>query len=214
VSRWLLVAAMGVESLPFVRRLDRPRPLGPRLVVGRLGGHEVAVLTVGVGPDKAARRTRDALVGWTPDAVMSVGTCGALVAGLSIGDVRAADRLLADTRPVARLTGLGGLPRATVTTVSRACWTLEERDRLAAAGAQLVEMEAAAVWRAAQTGAPDVPFHALKVVSDHAGGAPDPAISDPGRPGAAAIARFKARALRLVERSLVPAVCAALQTAG
>ena len=214
MSRWLLVAAMGVESLPFVRRLEGARPLGARVVVGRLGGHAVAVATVGVGPDKAALRTRAALDRWRPDAVVSVGTCGALLDSLRIGEVRAADHLMADTAHVADLTGFGAIATATVTTVRRACWTPAARDRLAVAGAHLVEMEAAAVWQAARAVRPPLPAFAVKVVSDHAGGTRDPAVAEAGLPGPAALARFKARALHLVERALVPAVVAGLQAQG
>lgn len=210
MSRWLLVGAMGVETLPLLRRLERGRPLTRRLVVGRVGPHEVGVLTVGVGPAKARRRTLAGLARWTPDRVVSIGTCGALVDGLPIGAVRAVDALMDDHAPLARLAPLGALPAATLATVDRAVWTPLERERLARFGAHLVDMEAAAVWRALQEARPGLPVHAVKVVSDLAGGAPDPAVSDPGRPGPAAIARFKARAARLVEQALAPALWALL----
>ena len=108
-ERWLLVGALAAETGPVVRRLAAPRPMGTRLMQGRLAGTEVGVLTVGVGPDKAYRRTVAALKRWRPDRVVSFGTCGALVDDLSIGDVVSASRLLHEAELVASLTAAPGL---------------------------------------------------------------------------------------------------------
>ena len=133
------MGALGAETLPFVRRLQHPRPRSHRLVVGRYGALEVGVLTCGVGPDKAARRTRAALAAWRPDAVVSVGTAGALVDHWPVGTVLAG-RTLVDRNQ--RRTVLAGLQGAAVVTVEEPCWTAAQRARLAALGADLVEMEA------------------------------------------------------------------------
>ncbi len=85
MERWLLVAALHAESLPLVRRLRDARPLSPRLVAGRLGHRHVAVLTSGVGPDKARARTVEALKAWPCGQILSFGTCGALADDLPVG---------------------------------------------------------------------------------------------------------------------------------
>ena len=203
----MLVAALGVESLPLLRRLAGPRILTPRLVVGRMGRAEVGVLTAGVGPTRAERRTRQALEAWKPDRLVSVGTCGALVDRLSIGDVLVGGDLLVEDAPVATLAPLPGRV-VCVTTVPRPVHQAGQRARLAAAGAEVCEMEAAAVWRAAG----EIPVSAVKIVSDHAGATDDPAIGPGGLPDAARIARFKARALSLSERGLAPALLDLLET--
>lgn len=199
------MGALGAETLPFVRRLQHPRPRSHRLVVGRHGPLEVGVLTCGVGPEKAARRTRAALAVWRPDAVISVGTAGALVDHWPIGTVLAG-RTLVDRDQRHTLPVLAGLQGAAVVTVEEPCWTAAQRARLAAIGAELVEMEASAVHRAA---AP-LPVCVVKVVSDLAGGERDEAVS-PGEPRAAAVARFLARAARLAEGHLADAVLSRLE---
>lgn len=210
MTRWLLVGALGVETLPVVRRLSRARPRSPRLVVGGWGGDEVGVLTVGVGPDKARRRTRAALDRFTPDALVSFGTCGALVDGIPVASMWGGATLRADGRPVADLDVLPGFAPACVTTVARPCWTAAERARLAAAGATLVEMEAASVFAAREEAAPQAAFFVAKVVSDLAGGDPDD-LGGEGAPPVSAKARFLTRAARLMDQHLAPGLLAALR---
>ncbi len=203
---------MGAETTPTLRLLQRPRPLARRLVVGRIGAHEVGVLTCGVGAAKAAERTAAALAGWRADRVVSFGTCGALVDAHDVGDVLHVDRLLSEEGEVATLQPLG-TPVVTLVTVRAGVWDPLTRDRLAARGAAACEMEAAAI--AAVCGS--ARMHVVKVVSDRAGGEPDaviPADRKPAaRPGPLEVARFKARALKLVDRHLVPVLAAALHAA-
>ncbi len=208
--RWLLVGAMGAETLPLLRRLAHPRPLGARLLSGQLGGQPVVVLTAGVGPEKAHRRCLDALARVQPDRVLSFGTCGALVDGLDTGAVRGVQELLEGGRPLARLEPWPGVATVPLTTEARACWTRDRRMALAATGAWVVEMEAAAVWRASQQHQPGLPVQALKVVSDQAGAQAADPMADPERPDPLTLARFQARALDLVDRLLLPALIAGL----
>ncbi len=203
MSRWLLVGAMGPEVLPILWRLERPRPLDRRLVLGRLAGLEVGILRCGVGPAKAERRTRRALEAWEADRVLSLGTCGALHDDLAIGRVVTADRLFEDARPCRELQPLEGHAVRGCTTVTRPVEHPDVRRRLAVAGAGICDMEAAAVARAAGPRA----FAVLKVVSDLAGAEPDPALLSSRR---LRIARFRVRALRLSRDHLADAVCRAL----
>ena len=200
--RWLLVGALGVETLPVLRRLRGARARGARLVTGRLGGAEVAVLTCGVGPIRAERRTAEALAGFPAEAVVSLGTCGALVDELPIGSLVTAGALFREETPAGRLRAAPGIREVGLTTVSEVVWSTARRSRLATLGAAVCEMEAAGVARAAQGRA----VYAVKVVSDQAGGAPDPALASPSAVTPAAVALFKLRALRLSERTLAPAL--------
>ena len=203
MSRVLIIGAMGAETLPLLSALRQRRPLTPRMVTGTLDGHPVAVLTCGVGPVKAARRSSRALQHLQASAVVSVGTCGALVDDLGVGDVVTADRLrLEQAHPPAPLPW-PDTQAVTVVTVSKPVWSAERRAALAAAGGSVCEMEAAAI----QAIAGARPFSALKVVSDLAGGSPD---DPPGRPTAGDIARFKARAGRLCLERLLPVLRAGL----
>lgn len=204
MPRVLLVGAMLAETLPLSGLLRAPRPAGRRLVEGDLGPARVAVLTTGVGPRRAQARTAGALAAWRPDLVVNLGTCGALVDTLEVGAVLHADRLLdeaGERGPVRPL----GQPAGAIVTVRRGVWDPQTRAALAARGALTCEMEAAAVFTACA--AAGLPLSVVKVVSDHAGGAPDGVLPPThGRPGPLAIARFTARAFGLVRRRLVPLV--------
>lgn len=204
MARLLIVGAMRSETLPLLGALRAPRPLSARMVAGTLDGRPVAVLTCGVGPDKAARRTADALARADVDAVLSIGTCGSLRDHLTLGDVITADVLSHDGAACPPPTPWPAATAGAVITVREPVWSADRRASLAAKGSTVCEMEAAAVQAASGGRA----FSALKVVSDQAGGHPD---DPPGRPGPAAIARFKARALRLCQGPLLAALRAGLQ---
>ncbi len=201
---WLLVGALGPEVLPLVGQLEGKRPVGHRLVLGRLAGARVGVLRCGVGPEEARARTAAALAAHEAAQVMSLGTCGALRQGLPVGTVVGATQLFEDLRPLRDLEAVPGLAPVACTTVRRPVVTPAARRRLAEVGADVCEMEAAAVAEAAGTRALTV----IKVVSDLAGGSPDPALTGSGR---VSVARFKLRALRLSQRFLTPAVVALLR---
>jgi len=198
-ERWLIAGALVSETAPLIARLAQKRATG-RAVIGRgPGGRELVVLTIGVGPDKAARRVREALARWSCDRVLSVGTCGSLRDDLPIGAVITARGVMEATGSSEPVSPLVGVREAMITTVRRAVTTPELRAELAAAGAGVCEMEAAAVLAAAG----DIPFGALKVVSDLAGAGSDPALAGNR---ALSMARFKARALLLSQRQLTPAL--------
>lgn len=202
---WLLVGALGVETGPVLAALEGRHVHSRRLMSGRLGGARVAVLTCGVGPAKAERRTRAALQAVRVGAVVSFGTCGALVDHLDVGEVIAVSEVRFEDR-CRELTPLASLRPVICQTVSEAVWSAARRDQLAAAGAEICEMEAFAVSRAAGA----LPFHALKVVSDHAGGTIDPAVGKPREKNPLVIGRFLARAARLSKQDLLPALVAAV----
>lgn len=187
----LIVGALEVEVLPILARLRAQWPLGPRLYRGRLDGADVAVLWTGVGLERAGRRTREALLRLDAPCVLSVGMAGALTDGFTQGEVLTADRIGPQWATAAPLPGLRS---ASILSVDAPVWSTAERARLAALGAQVCEMEAAAVQQAAGARR----FSALKVISDFAG-----AEGGPPR-------LFKLRALRLSEQRLLPALRAQL----
>jgi len=174
----------------------------------------VGVLTCGVGEAKAHARTTAAIARWTPDRVISIGTCGALVDELAVGTVVTGTGLL---RPgattIQALCPLPDLPVAVIATVHRAVFDPARRAALAAQGAHVVEMEASGVAQAAQVAG--LPFHGLKVVSDQAGADPEDLVhGEAGVFSAAQVARFMARALKLSETRLAPALDAAIRATG
>jgi nucleoside phosphorylase len=207
-QRWLIVGAMGVETAPLLACLSGSRVLTRRTLVGQLDGQEVAITTCGVGPDAAKKATAASLTAFHADAVISVGTAGALVDTLARGSVHSIGRVFYRGALVDELQPLGGLPATSVCTVAEGVWTSERRNRLAALGAELVEMELAAVLEAARAHSPTLPVHGIKVVSDAAGGEED-AVVRAARPDR--IARFKIRALGLATTKLTPAIRAAIK---
>lgn len=209
-ERILLMGALAIETGPLIARLGARRVIAPRTLIGSWAGRDVAITTCGVGPAAATRATRAALQIFPADRVLSVGTAGALVDDLGTGDLRTADRVLSGGQPVADLEPVPGLDPVTITSVAAAVWRADRRALLAEAGAQLVEMELAAVWRAAD----GRPVHAVKVVSDAAGkGIDDPRPTPPWKK-AQLIARFHARMLPVSRQRLAPAVLGAIERLG
>ncbi len=199
MGRWLLVGALWAETLPVARRLEGAEALGLRLLRGRLAGREVALLTCGVGPQRAADRTAAALARLGADRVLSFGTCGALGEGLPDGTVLTVEVVGREGLAPRAVEPLPGLRAARLRTVSRVVADPLERARLAAQGYEICEMEAAGVLSAAG----ERPFSALKVVSDQAGQDASPVFV--GRlPSPLRVARFQVRAARLVGSSLLP----------
>lgn len=209
--RWLLVGALSAETLPVRRRLTDTRTVAPGIIEGELAGLRVALATIGVGPGRAHRNTAAAIEQWKPERVLNFGTCGALVDTLSVGDLCCVTEVLREgpqhrCDSVASLIPLLVGTPARLVTVDRAVHEPPRRAALAENGAQICDMEGTAIAVAAG----DLPFSALKVVSDAAGGDPADAIFSKKLPQPVAIARFKARARRLVARVVLPALEAVL----
>lgn len=206
----LLAGALWAEVLPVLRRLEGRRALSRRLFLGRLAGREVALLQVGVGAPRAERRARAALTGIEASAVLSFGTCGALVGDLPIGSVVTGEAVGHEDGGEVLARALPGPRAVRVATVARVVTDRDRRERLAARGYAICEMEAWGVQRAA----PHLPFHVLKVVSDQAGADADPVFEGTPIPSPLRVARFQLHAHRLVERALLPALVAAVEEAG
>ncbi len=168
------------------------------------------MLTCGVGPARAGGRTQGALQRWDAEIVMSFGTCGALSEDLPDGSVVTGAALGREAGGSVAVLPLSGARAVSVATVDRVVVEPDRRARLAARGFAVCEMEAYAVAQAA--GGRDT--CALKVVSDQAGQDASPVFHAPrlGQlPSPIRVARFQARALRLVEARLLPVLLSCLR---
>jgi adenosylhomocysteine nucleosidase len=146
-----------------VRRLDWPLWFARS---GELNGQRVLLVAHGPGRKLAAEAVDAALLRERPDALASVGFCGALDATLAVGEVFVATRVvngsqayeavLPDTRRAFR----SGALISTDHVVS----SVAEKQRLGAGGAAAVEMEAAAV--AGRAKLENLPFYCVRAVLD------------------------------------------------
>jgi len=97
----LLLLIEGDDELrPVVKELQAKTVTGAQNSFERTLSNKTKIIavTTGVGPEQAYRVTADAIHEFSPDYVLSAGTCGALVQGLEVsdwvvtGDVRAIDQ--------------------------------------------------------------------------------------------------------------------------
>jgi len=137
--------------------------------VVQLGSNELTLVANGAGVERAAAGAEAGLAASQPDALVSIGFCGALIPELAVGDIVVATEVaggesrhaaLAVSSPVAHRRGV-------VRTNFRVAQSLEERRSLRATGATVVDMEASAVAECARIHG--LPFYCIKVVTDLAG---------------------------------------------
>ena len=132
----------------------------------QLGDREVALVANGAGPVRAAGAAEAGRAGGNLAAVCSVGFCGALDRSLGVGDIFVADRVRAGERsffasqPVTQQAYRSGM----LMSIDHVAQTAEEKGRLRAAGAWVVEMEAAGVAEKAVLW--ELPFYCVKAVTD------------------------------------------------
>ena len=127
---------------------------------------DLLMTAAGVGSGWAARAVDTALEGFSADAVISTGFCGALDAALDTGDVVVGTQVDAGERRFPALAPQTSRKHHTgvVVSIDHVAQTAAEKARLRAAGAIAVEMEAGGVAeRAASRG---LPFYCIKVVTD------------------------------------------------
>ena len=160
-TRVAVVAALEREIAPFVK--DWPERV--RVYEGhsfRFYEKEAsAVVAGGVGAE-AARRAAEAVIAlYQPGLVISAGFAGALDPALAVGDTLTADRVI-DAKDGSRMdSGQGSGILLTFDSVA----DVEQKARFRTAfGAHAIDMEAAAVGKAAQ--AHGIKFLACKVISD------------------------------------------------
>lgn len=199
VARLLLVVAMEAEARPVRTALglgDDGAELHPafpaRLYTGEVSGVSVGVAVNGTDPryevesiasQPAVTTTLHAVESFTPDLVVSAGTCGGFAAhGSDIAEVIVADRVIFHDRRIAipgwDAYGVGDYPvvdlsavaaqhgwrTGPVTTGNALDAPPVDMATMTASGAMAKEMEAAAVAWVCERMA--VPFGAVKVVTD------------------------------------------------
>jgi adenosylhomocysteine nucleosidase len=166
----LLIAAEEGEYAGLIRRCSELRTLGWPLAFARSGALSGRrVVMVADGPGELARKAaRLAIERERPEAVVSVGWCGALEPGLETGAILVAARVLGayrsfeSRRPETRCAFHSG----DLVSGSGVVGTVEEKRRLRESGAVGVEMEAAGV--AAEAEAAGLPFFCVRSVMDSA----------------------------------------------
>ena len=153
----------GILSHAEVRNCDLPVDFAR---AARLGPHEILMAANGVGLPRAAAALDAALAVFQPDALASIGFCGALAPGLVLNDVVVATEVTdGETRHrSASVENPRPHRRGVVRTSPRVAQTAEDRGALHAEGAIVVEMEAFAVAQCALSRG--IPFYCIKVVTD------------------------------------------------
>jgi adenosylhomocysteine nucleosidase len=141
--------------------------LQPRMP--HLGSHQFLLTANGAGAHRAAAAVDAALATFHPDAVLSVGFCGALAPDLAIADIVVGTTILAGGRAFAAQSPTASRPHrlGPVCSLDHVAPTAAEKSDLASTGAIAVEMEAAGVAERAQ--ALGLPFFCIKAVTDLAG---------------------------------------------
>jgi len=161
-QRILLVAAEPREFAGLLRRCRGRRRLAWPVHWARTaesGGRRFWMAANGAGAAHAAQAVDVAVPACRPDAIVSMGFCGALDPALRVGDVVVAAGGQQPAGPAHRSGG--------VMTVDHVAQTAAEKAALRASGALAVEMEAAGVaGRAEYYG---IPFFCIKSVTDTAG---------------------------------------------
>lgn len=159
-----VVAALEREIRPLVRDWPvREREFSGRRFRFFESDHCVAICG-GIGFEAARRATEAVIALYHPARVESVGFAGALKAGLKVGQVVEIRKVI-DARDSSRTdTGCGDAVLVSFPAVAGE----DQKGKLAAAyGAQVVDMEAAAVAKGAE--AHGIDFGSIKVVSDELG---------------------------------------------
>ena len=156
-----IVAAFEREVRPLVRhwRVNQKEHAGRTFRFYE--NEDVVVACGGIGPEAARRAAEAALVLYAPEMIYSAGFAGALNAGLKVGDLLIPRRVLdaADGSSVDTGTGDGVL-----VSFGSVASTGQKAKLAESFSAQAVDMEAAAVARAAE--ARGVRFGAVKAISD------------------------------------------------
>jgi adenosylhomocysteine nucleosidase len=168
IMRLLFVASDSMEYSGLLTRVPgavrAPIPLN-WVRAGKLGGHEAMLTANGAGWKRAAAAVDTAAPFFHPDAVISIGFCGALEEDLRVADLVIGTEIADPHRRYAVLPVVGSGPRrGVVCSIDHVARSAEEKRRLQASGSCVVEMEAAgAAGRAEALG---LPFYCLKAVTD------------------------------------------------
>ncbi len=172
MAELLLVAAEPLELLGILSRCRGVQKLKWPVWfarVGDLNANRLVMVANGPGQKLAEAAAAAALKRSHPDAVISTGYCGALDRSLAAGEVfvasavEAGGQRMAATMPA---TTRSGWKTGTLVSLERVAGRVEEKTRLRESGAGAVDMEAAAIARAAKHAG--LPFCCIRAVLDRA----------------------------------------------
>ncbi len=158
----LFVASDRRELEPFIAHWTQAKPFDLRAAHWACKGiwrnREVAAIAIGVA--------QPLVCDLVPAAICSIGTAGALIPRLQIGDVIVASSVRDEAGQAWPAQDPHGPSARTgvVLTSPHIARTAAEKRKLSASGAIIVEMEAAGLARSAA--ALDVPFYCIRAVSD------------------------------------------------
>lgn len=161
MSRLAIVAALEREVRPLIKHWQVREREHEGLVFRFYESGEAVLVCGGIGPAAARRAAEAVLALYSPTLLYSVGYAGALDPALRVGELLA-PALMISTDDGSRV----DLPHGRGVLLSHAqVASVAQKSKLRDSyGAQAIDMEAAAVARAAH--AHDVPFRAVKVISD------------------------------------------------
>ena len=161
MSRLAVVAALQREVRPLVKhwQVRKSKHAGHKFRFYE--SREAIVVCGGIGPEAARRAAEAVIVLYSPDLLYSVGYAGALDPTFKVGDVLIPAQVIngSDGSRVHLSKGQG------ILLSQSAVASVAQKSRLRESyGAQAIDMESAAVARAAE--AQGVGFRAIKVISD------------------------------------------------
>lgn len=165
-----VVFAMPVEADAFaarVRAVSQMHAAGLTFHEGTVAGRRVAWVVAGAGLERAERACRLLIDGHRPGFIVSAGFAGGLVAGIERGRVVAPSRAIRvehGSIPLVDAAVSGVAKAGAIITIDHVACTAQEKESLAATGAELVDMETWGVARAARENGLDCV--GLRVVSD------------------------------------------------
>lgn len=165
----LMVAAAPREFAGFPSLVRRASGRVRWLAAAQVRGGEALLAANGVGRRAAASATRTLLARNPVRAVISTGLAGALEPAFRVGDVFLADAVRDESREYPALPPTrcsAAVRRGVLLTVDRIAQSPAVKARLAAKGAQAVDMEAAGVAEVARENG--LPFFCIRSISDAA----------------------------------------------
>jgi adenosylhomocysteine nucleosidase len=161
MSRIAIVAALEREVRPLVKHWRRTEKQHDQRRFQFFENDRAVLVCGGIGAEGARRAAEAIITLYTPRLVYSVGYAGALEPGLRVGEIITPVRVI-DAADGSSIRIPGG---NSVLVSYNQIASPEQKSKLwQSYGAQAVDMESAAVARAAELNA--VPFKALKVISD------------------------------------------------
>ena len=90
-----IIAAMRGEIAQIIEAIANPtskRAAGLEMTCGEIGGKDVVVVSCGIGKVKAAAATQAMIDAFAPEAILCIGTAGAIAGHVAIGDIVAAEK--------------------------------------------------------------------------------------------------------------------------